>query len=73
MPSTILCIQTSNIHTMRIALGARTLAVTWKNDSFYTSNIVNIVFKYSELQNVKFFTQINSFQINLPQEKARKS
>ena len=24
-----------------------------------------------ELQNVKFFTQINFFQMNLPQEKAR--
>ena len=27
----------------------------------------------SELQNVKYFTQINSFQMNLPQEKAYKS
>ena len=25
---------------------------------------------YAELQNVKLFTQINSFQMNLPQEKA---
>ena len=28
---------------------------------------------HSELRNVKFFTQINSFQMNLPQEKACKS
>ena len=27
----------------------------------------------SELRNVNFFTQINYFQMNLPQEKARKS
>ena len=26
---------------------------------------------YAELQNVKYFTQINSFEMNLPQEKAR--
>ena len=53
-------------------------AVEDGGDDFWTVNFPpevcwTKVSVQAELQNVKFFTQINSFQINLPQQKALKS
>ena len=42
-------------------------------DNIVNILVCNVVIVGTELQNVKFFTQINYFQMNLPQEKARKS
>ena len=39
------------------------------------TSVINVTrcleWQVTELQNVKYFTQINSFEMNLPQEKAR--